>query len=109
MNTHVKISTDTAAPASADLSRRSFLVGSAAAGLALGYSAVPGLLGAIFTVHLANGFFFNNPNGGWEFPAFWVLALVAQALLGDGPFTLVQTSWLGKAFVPVNARQEQAL
>jgi hypothetical protein len=48
-------------------------------------------------------------NGGWEFPAFWVLALVAQALLGDGPFTLVQTSWLGKAFVPANARQEQAL
>ncbi len=46
MNTHVKISTDTAAPATADLSRRSFLVGSAAAGLALGYSAVPGLLGA---------------------------------------------------------------
>ncbi len=43
MNTHVKISTDQAAPA-ADLSRRSFLVGSAAAGLALGYSAMP-LLG----------------------------------------------------------------
>jgi len=46
MNTHVKISPDSAAPTSADLSRRSFLVGSAAAGLALGYSAVPGLLGA---------------------------------------------------------------
>jgi CO/xanthine dehydrogenase Mo-binding subunit len=43
MNTHVKISTDKAAPAT-DLSRRSFLVGSAAAGLALGYSAMP-LLG----------------------------------------------------------------
>src|SRR3982751_5466406 len=42
MNTHVKIIK--AAPA--DLSRRSFLVGSAAAGLALGYSAVPGLLGS---------------------------------------------------------------
>src|SRR5436305_10545901 len=42
MNTHVKIIK--AAPG--DLSRRSFLVGSAAAGLALGYSAVPGLLGA---------------------------------------------------------------
>ena len=41
MNTHVKI---TSTP-SADLSRRSFLVGSAAAGLALGYSAVPGMLG----------------------------------------------------------------
>src|ERR1700709_1473993 len=42
MNTHVKITQSE----SADLSRRSFLVGSAAAGLALGYSAVPGLLGA---------------------------------------------------------------
>ena len=42
MNTHVKkISGEPA-----DLSRRSFLVGTAAAGLALGYSAVPGLLGA---------------------------------------------------------------
>src|SRR6185437_3670104 len=46
MNTHVKISPDSAAPANADLSRRSYLVGSAAAGLALGYSAVPGLIGA---------------------------------------------------------------
>ncbi len=43
MNKHVK-PTDSV---SADLSRRSFLVGtSATAGLALGYSAVPGLLGA---------------------------------------------------------------
>ena len=41
MNTHVKISQSEPA----DLSRRSFLVGSAAAGLALGYSAVPGMLG----------------------------------------------------------------
>ena len=42
MNTHVKPTS----AVSADLSRRSFLVGSAAAGLALGYSAVPGMLGA---------------------------------------------------------------
>src|SRR5579863_2879213 len=42
MNTHVKITKSEPA----DLSRRSFLVGSAAAGLALGYAAVPGLLGA---------------------------------------------------------------
>jgi len=42
MNTHLKITQSEPA----DLSRRSFLVGSAAAGLALGYSAVPGLLGA---------------------------------------------------------------
>ena len=39
MNTHVKI-TDSAAT---DLSRRSFLVGSAATGLVLGYAAVPGI------------------------------------------------------------------
>ena len=37
------------------------------------------------------------------------VALTPRALLGDGPFTLVQTSWLGKAFVSANARQEQAL
>src|SRR5579872_7116605 len=42
MNSHVKITES----APADLSRRSFLVGSATAGLALGYSAVPGLVGA---------------------------------------------------------------
>ncbi|QHO73257.1 aldehyde dehydrogenase [Bradyrhizobium sp. CCBAU 051011] len=39
MNTHVKV----AGSASADLSRRSFLVGSAATGLVLGYAAVPGI------------------------------------------------------------------
>jgi len=42
MNSHVNITHGEPA----DLSRRSFLVGTAAAGLALGYSAVPGLLGA---------------------------------------------------------------
>jgi isoquinoline 1-oxidoreductase beta subunit len=39
MNTHVKIPDS----APADLSRRSFLVGSAATGLVLGYAAVPGI------------------------------------------------------------------
>jgi isoquinoline 1-oxidoreductase subunit beta len=39
MNSHVKVTQGEPA----DLSRRSFLVGSAAAGLVLGYSAVPGL------------------------------------------------------------------
>ena len=39
MNTHVKITDNP----SADLSRRSFLVGSAATGLVLGYAAVPGI------------------------------------------------------------------
>ena len=48
----------------------------------------PILLGAIFTVHGAAGFFFTNPKGGWEYPAFWAIALVTQALLGDGAFAL---------------------
>jgi len=48
----------------------------------------PILLGAIVMVHGPAGFFFNNPNGGWEYPAFWIVALIAQALLGDGAFAL---------------------
>jgi putative oxidoreductase len=50
--------------------------------------ATPILLGAIFTVHGAAGFFFSNPHGGWEYPAFWTVALVVQALLGDGAYAL---------------------
>jgi putative oxidoreductase len=49
---------------------------------------VPVLLGAIVTVHGPAGFFFNNPNGGWEFLALWIVALVAQALLGDGAYAV---------------------
>lgn len=48
----------------------------------------PVLLGAIFTVHGSAGFFFDNPNGGWEYPAFWTVALLVQALLGDGVYAL---------------------
>ena len=51
-------------------------------------AGIPILLGAIFTVHGAAGFFFTNPKGGWEYPAFWTIALVAQALLGDGAYAL---------------------
>lgn len=51
-------------------------------------AGIPVLLGAIFTVHGAAGFFFTNPKGGWEFPAVWAIALVAQALLGDGAYAL---------------------
>jgi len=49
---------------------------------------IPILLGAIFTVHLSAGFFFSNPNGGWEFIAFWVITLVVQSLLGDGAYAV---------------------
>ncbi|KOF13875.1 hypothetical protein AC244_29385 [Ensifer adhaerens] len=52
---------------------------------------IPVLLGAIFTVHAAAGFFFTNANGGWEFPAFWIVGLVAVALAGDGAHALRPT------------------
>jgi putative oxidoreductase len=54
-------------------------------------AVIPVLLGAIFTVHGAAGFFFNNPNGGWEFPAFWIVGLVVLALMGDGAKALIPT------------------
>ena len=49
---------------------------------------IPILLGSIYVPHGAAGFFFSNEGGGWEFPAFWAVTLVVQALLGDGAFTL---------------------
>ncbi|MBS1204847.1 MAG: quinol oxidase [Proteobacteria bacterium] len=52
---------------------------------------IPILLGAIFTVHGPAGFFFTNPNGGWEFPAFWIVGLLTLALTGDGKFALKPT------------------
>lgn len=49
---------------------------------------IPILIGAIVTAHFANGFFYNNAGGGWEFAAFWSLVLAAQALLGGGAHAL---------------------
>ncbi|WNG19438.1 DoxX family protein [Cystobacter fuscus] len=48
---------------------------------------VPVMLGAL-KPHLANGWMFTNSGGGWEYVAFLLLALVAQALLGSGPYAL---------------------
>lgn len=49
---------------------------------------VPVLLGSIYAPHGAAGFFFSNQGGGWEFPAFWAVAMVVQSLLGDGAFAV---------------------
>ncbi|MDE1566583.1 DoxX family protein [Aquabacter sp. P-9] len=54
-------------------------------------AVIPILLGALFTVHIHAGFFFNNPKGGWEFLALWIAGLLALALLGDGAFALKPT------------------
>lgn len=46
------------------------------------------MLGTIALVHGANGWLFTNKGGGWEYPAFWAIALVALFLLGDGAYAL---------------------
>ncbi|WP_300001299.1 DoxX family protein [uncultured Cedecea sp.] len=54
---------------------------------------IPVLLGAIATVHGPAGFFFTNPNGGWEFLALWIAGLITLALIGDGKYALKPTSF----------------
>lgn len=49
------------------------------------------LLGALVLVHGPAGFFFTNPNGGWEYIALWIVAQVSLALIGDGPYALKPT------------------
>lgn len=53
---------------------------------------IPILLGAVLKVHGATGFFFTNPNGGWEFPVFWIITLVSLALIGEGKYALKPSS-----------------
>jgi putative oxidoreductase len=48
---------------------------------------LPVLLGAVL-VHAPNGWLFNAPNGGWEYPAFLAVAAIAHILIGDGAWAL---------------------
>jgi putative oxidoreductase len=48
---------------------------------------LPVMLGATW-VHAGNGWLFSAPNGGWEYPAFLVVAMIAQILIGSGAFAL---------------------
>ena len=48
---------------------------------------VPLMLGALLQ-HSGNGWVFSGTGGGWEFPAFWTVALLVQAGLGAGAFAL---------------------
>ncbi len=55
---------------------------------------IPLMLGTIVTVHGKAGWLFTNKDGGWEYPAFWAVALLVQTLLGDGAWALVPSSRL---------------
>ena len=59
---------------------------------------LPILIGATLQ-HVGNGWLFSSANGGWEFPAFWTVTLVVQALLGDGAM-----AWR-PAFLPARAAE----
>jgi putative oxidoreductase len=41
-----------------------------------------------FVAHWPNGFGFTQPRGGWEFPLFWGLIILAIGLRGGGPYSL---------------------
>jgi putative oxidoreductase len=56
---------------------------------------LPILLGALLQ-HLPNGWVFTSQGGGWEFPAFWTVALLVQAGLGAGAFALDPSHLLGR-------------
>ena len=45
------------------------------------------VLGA-FRVHWPNGWYFGNPDGGWEYLALLLVALLVQVLLGPGAASL---------------------
>lgn len=46
------------------------------------------IMAGAFLVHLPNGWLFTAANGGWEYPAFLILASVAHGLIGDGALAL---------------------
>ena len=49
---------------------------------------VPLMAGTIVLVHGKNGWLFSNKDGGWEYPAFWIVGLLVLAALGDGAAAL---------------------
>jgi putative oxidoreductase len=59
---------------------------------------LPVMAGALL-VHWPSGWMFTAPGGGWEYVAFLMIALGAQALLGDGAFAASRLR-LGQAARP---------
>lgn len=55
----------------------------------------PFLVGALFAVHLPNGWVFTGAGGGWEYPAYLFVLCIAQALVGDGALALSPSRPLG--------------
>ncbi len=54
-------------------------------------ATLPILIGAA-SVHWPNGWVFSTQGGGWEYPVFWAVVMVVQALLGDGAHALMRSA-----------------
>lgn len=50
---------------------------------------VPVLIGATLE-HAPAGWVFTAQGGGWEFPVFWTVTLLVQALLGAGAYAVAE-------------------
>ena len=50
-------------------------------------ATLPLLIGAL-AGHMPNGWVFSAPNGGWEYPAFLIVLVIVQALIGEGAYAL---------------------
>jgi putative oxidoreductase len=62
---------------------------------------LPVLVGALW-VHAGNGWVFTSANGGWEYPLYLIVLLLAQVLLGEGAFALAPSTplpWLSSGEV----------
>jgi putative oxidoreductase len=55
----------------------------------------PFLIGALVTVHFANGWVFTANGGGWEYPAYLFVLCIVQAMIGDGAWALSPSRGLG--------------
>lgn len=60
----------------------------------------PALIGAIIWAHAGAGWVFTAADGGWEYPAFLIVASLALALIGDGAFALSPSRPLGRVPAP---------
>tara|TARA_Y100001963_G_C6678590_1_gene398710 strand:- start:116 stop:553 length:438 start_codon:yes stop_codon:yes gene_type:complete len=51
-------------------------------GVELAFAVIP---------HLGNGWMFQAPHGGWEYPAFLSITAFALALMGEGRYALMRS------------------
>lgn len=56
--------------------------------------ALTPVMAAATAVHFGNGWVHTSQGGGWEYPAFLIMASLALWLLGDGPWAVARSERL---------------